>query len=116
MLRRIDRILVRVPSVDSAVKYYRDTLGLKLLKQDARLATLKLRDSETELVLHAEEDLPADAVYYLVDDVRGLYARRADLRLKFVSPPSPVSRGYRATVKDPFGNVLLLLDRCQTGP
>jgi catechol 2,3-dioxygenase-like lactoylglutathione lyase family enzyme len=112
MLRRIDRILVRVPNLDSAVKYYRDTLGLKLLKQDARLATLKLHDSDTELVLHAEEDLPADAVYYLVDDVRDLYARRAALKLTFVSPPSPVSRGYRATVKDPFGNVLLLLDRC----
>ncbi len=101
-----------MPNLDSAVKYYRDTLGLKLLKQDARLATFKLREADTELVLHAQEDLPADASYYLVDDVRDLYARRAELKLTFVSPPSPVSKGYRATVKDPFGNVLLLLDRC----
>src|SRR5947209_910235 len=66
MLRRIDRILVRVPNLDSAVKYYRDTLGLRLLKQDARLATFKLREADTELVLHADPDLPADASYYLV--------------------------------------------------
>src|SRR5262249_13068171 len=32
-------------------------------------------------------------------------------KLRFSAPPAPVSRGYRATVKDPFDNVLLLLDR-----
>ncbi len=111
MLRKIDRILLRVPHLDSAVHYYRDTLGLRLIKQDARLATLELRDADTELVLHADPDLPAEATYYLVDSVRDLYARRAELKLTFVSPPSPISRGFRATVKDPFGNVLLLLDR-----
>ena len=26
-------------------------------------------------------------------------------------PPTPAARGWRATVKDPFGNVLLILDR-----
>lgn len=111
MLRRIDRILLRVPHLDAAVKYYRDVLGLKLIKQDKRVASLKLADGEGEIVLHNDPDLPADAVYYLVDDVRALYQKRADLRLTFISPPSPVSRGYRATVKDPYGNVLLLLDR-----
>jgi catechol 2,3-dioxygenase-like lactoylglutathione lyase family enzyme len=111
MLRKIDRILLRVPGLDSAVAYYRDVLGLKLIKQDGRVATLKLVDCDTELVLHADPDLPAEAAYYLVDDVRGLYRDRAKLKLTFVSPPSPVSRGFRATVRDPFGNVLLLLDR-----
>lgn len=103
---------MRVPSLESAVRYYRDVLGMKLVRQDPRLATFKLADDSTELVLHVDPDLPAEAVYYLVDDVRDLYRRREQLRLKFISPPSPVSRGYRATVRDPFDNVLLLLDRC----
>src|SRR5437016_2608860 len=111
MLRKIDRILLRVPSLESALAYYRDTLGLKAIKHDARLATLRLSDCDTELVLHNDPDLPAEAIYYLVDDVRALYANRAKLRLTFISPPSPVSRGHRATARDPFGNVLLLLDR-----
>ena len=111
MLRRIDRILLRVPQLESAVKYYRDVLGMKVIRQDARLANLKLMDGDTELVLHVDADLPAEAIYYLVDSVRDLYQRRATLKLTFVSSPSPISRGYRATVKDPFGNVLLLLDR-----
>ena len=111
MLKRIDRILLRVPQLDSAVKYYRDALGLSLNKQAGNIASFRLADCDTELVLHADPDLPAEAIYYLVDDVRDLYRRRQELKLKFTGPPVQVSRGYRAAAKDPFGNVLLLLDR-----
>jgi catechol 2,3-dioxygenase-like lactoylglutathione lyase family enzyme len=111
MLKKIDRILLRVPQLESAVRYYKDVLGLKLLKQSATIASLAFASSETELVLHTDADLPAEGVYYLVDDVRELYRRRDELKLKFSAPPAPASKGFRATVKDPFGNVLLLLDR-----
>jgi len=111
----VDRILVRVESLEAAVRYYRDVVGLKLVRQDPRLASFRLGDGETELVLHNDADLPDQATYYLVDSVKELYARREALRLKFAGPPQPVSRGFRATVKDPFGNVLLLLDRSAEG-
>src|SRR4051812_16478076 len=111
MLRKVDRILLRVPGLQSAVKYYRDVLGLQLTREDANIASFRLADGETELVLHTDEDLPDEAFYYLVDDVRELYKRRDALNLKFAGAPTQVSRGYRATVKDPFGNVLLILDR-----
>src|SRR6266853_1520774 len=103
MLRKVDRILLRVPGLASAVVYYRDLLGLKLVRQEARVANFRLADDSTELVLHADPDLPAEAVYFLVDDVRDLYRRRAELKLKFAGPPAQAARGYRATVKDPFG-------------
>src|SRR5450432_4121373 len=102
MLRRIDRVIVRVPALESAVRYYRDVLGLQLIKQDARLANFRLPDGQSELVIHNDPDLPAEAIYYLVDDVRDLYKRRGELKLQFVSAPSAIARGYRATVKDPF--------------
>jgi len=111
MLRKIDRVILRVPGLASAVSYYREVLGLKLVRQDGRVANFRLADDLTELVLHVDPDLPAEAVYYLVDDVRDLYRRREELKLNFSGPPTQVSRGYRATVKDPFGTVLLLLDR-----
>jgi catechol 2,3-dioxygenase-like lactoylglutathione lyase family enzyme len=111
MLRKIDRVLLRVTGLAGAVAYYRDVLGLKLIRQDARVANFRLADGSTELVLHTDSDLPAEAHYFLVDDVRDLYKRRSDLRIHFAAPPAQVSRGYRATVKDPFGNILLLLDR-----
>ena len=115
MLRRVDRLIVRVPNLESAVRYYRDVLGLALVRQDARLATFRLADDATELVLHTDPDLPADAVYYLVDSVADLYERRMSLKLTFLHPPQQVLRGFRATVRDPFGNVLLLLDRSTEG-
>jgi catechol 2,3-dioxygenase-like lactoylglutathione lyase family enzyme len=111
MLRRIDRILLRVPSLESAVKYYRDGLGMKLSRREGNIASFKLADQDAELVLHCDADLPAEAIYFLVDDVRDLYRRRDELKLKFQGTPVAVSRGYRAAVKDPFGTVLLLLDR-----
>jgi catechol 2,3-dioxygenase-like lactoylglutathione lyase family enzyme len=115
VLKKIDRILLRVESLEAAVRYYRDLLGLKLLKQDQRLASFQLLDGQTELVLHSDADLPDHAAYYLVDNVQDLYRRREELKLKFAAPPSAVSRGFRATVKDPFGNVMLLLDRQAAG-
>jgi catechol 2,3-dioxygenase-like lactoylglutathione lyase family enzyme len=111
MLRRIDRFLLRVPSLEAAVRYYRDVLGLTLIRQEQRLASFHLSDHVSELVLHVDPDLPAEAVYFLVDDVREMYERREELQLQFVSRPTPASRGYRAAVKDPFGHVLMLLDR-----
>jgi catechol 2,3-dioxygenase-like lactoylglutathione lyase family enzyme len=111
MLKKIDRILLRVPQLESAVKFYRDVLGLRLVRHAGKIASFRLAEQDAELVLHDDNDLPADAVYYLVDDVRELYRRREELRLKFSGPPVQVSKGFRAAAKDPFGNVLLLLDR-----
>ena len=111
MLRRVDRILIRVPNVASAAAYYRQTLGLSVLREEAKVATLKFPDDAVEIVLHADADLPAEAVYFLVNDVRDLYRRREELKLRFASAPSRVARGYQAVVKDPFGTVLQILDR-----
>ena len=54
MLRRIDRIILRVPTLPSAVGYYRDVLGMKLLRQDTRAAALLMADGITEIVLRAK--------------------------------------------------------------
>src|ERR1700733_12086870 len=111
MLRGVDRLILRVDSLPSAVKYYRDTLGLKLIREDAQVAAFLMADGRTELILRADPDQPSEEVYYLVDNIRDLYARREELKLKFVQPPRQAARGYRAAVRDPFGNILLLLDR-----
>ena len=112
MLKRVDRVLLRVPQLESAVKYYRDVLGMAPAsgKRGGNVAGFKL-GADAELVLHADPDRPAEATYFLVDDVRDLYRRRDALKLRFKSAPAQVSRGFVATVSDPFGNVLLLLDR-----
>jgi predicted enzyme related to lactoylglutathione lyase len=116
MLRKVDRLILRVPHVESAMRYYRDVMGLTVVREDAKVAVLRFTDSPTELVLHADPDQPSEAVYHLVDDVKDLYRRRDELKLTFVSPPTQVARGFRASVKDPFGNVLHLIDRTKEKP
>jgi catechol 2,3-dioxygenase-like lactoylglutathione lyase family enzyme len=116
MLRKVDRLILRVPHVESAMRYYRDVLGLSVVREDAKVAVLRFTGSETELVLHADPDQPSEAVYHLVDDVRELYRKRESLKLTFLSPPAQAARGYRASVKDPFGNVLHLIDRTSEKP
>jgi hypothetical protein len=109
VIQKVDRILLRVPGLAAAVKYYAETVGLKLLREETTIASFQLGDAE--LVLHTDPDLPAEGVYYLVESVRDLYAKRRELKLKFLSPPLRATKGWRATVKDPFGLVLMLLDR-----
>jgi catechol 2,3-dioxygenase-like lactoylglutathione lyase family enzyme len=111
MLRRIDRVVLQVPNVASAVAYWRDVLGLSVIREALNLATLRMADGISEIVLHSDSTLPAEATFFLVDDVRDLFRQREELRLTFVSPPVSVARGYRAVVKDPFGVVLQIIDR-----
>jgi catechol 2,3-dioxygenase-like lactoylglutathione lyase family enzyme len=110
MLRKIDRVILRVPSVAGAAAFYRDVLKLAMLRQEAHVAGFSLPGGG-ELILHDDSDQPFEQVYFLVDDVRDLYRRRDELKLHFVQPPRPSAKGYRATVKDPFGTVLLIVDR-----
>jgi catechol 2,3-dioxygenase-like lactoylglutathione lyase family enzyme len=110
MLRKIDRVILRVPSVASAAAFYKDTLGLQPLRQEAHLAGFRLPDGG-ELVLHDDPDQPFEQVYFLVDDVRLLHRRRQELKLTFVQPPRQAARGFRAAIRDPFGTVLLIVDR-----
>jgi hypothetical protein len=115
MLRGIDRLVLRVSNVTSAVHYYANVLGLTRIREEPNVASLSFPNDSAELILHSDPDLPAEAVYLLVDDVRAMYARRQELNLEFTSPPARGARGFRATVKDPFGTVLHLLDRSGTG-
>lgn len=111
MLLRIDRVMMRVPNVGAAVKYYCEVLGMKLLKEQRGAAALRFAQGEGELVLHSDPDQPSGEVYYLVESVRELFEKRAELKLNFVQPPKVAGRGYRAAIRDPYGNVLTIVDR-----
>lgn len=111
MLQRVDRLLYRVDSVPAATRYWHESLGLHVVHQTAKLAVLRFPEGGVEVVLHSDPDLPAAAVYFLVENVRDVYERRGELQLSFVSPPIQSNRGFRAVARDPFGNVLLLIDR-----
>jgi catechol 2,3-dioxygenase-like lactoylglutathione lyase family enzyme len=110
MFRRVDRIILPVQALPGAVHYYRDILGMKLVREDKGSAIFLMADGVTELVLSTEPDQSAAEICYLVDDVRDLYEQRDELQLKFVQQPRETPHGFSAVIKDPFGNVMLILD------
>jgi len=110
MLQGIDRVVIRVPAVAAAVVYYRDVLGMRLVRHEKSLAAFEL-SGNAELVLHESPDLPEMGVYFRVSDVAEIFKQREQLRLKFPGVPKTSGRGRTAVVKDPFGTVLMLLDR-----
>ena len=111
MLRKIDRLILRVPSLPSAVTYYRDVVGLKLVRQEKQVASFRLSDDTTELVLHTDAELPAEAVYYLVDDVRRhMYRRRRRIKVDVRGAAHSGGAGTAAG-EGPVRLGLLLLDR-----
>jgi catechol 2,3-dioxygenase-like lactoylglutathione lyase family enzyme len=113
MFRRIDRIILPVHALPGAVHYYRDVLGMKVLRADKGSAIFVMGDGVTELVLSTEPDQSAAEICYLVDDVNDLYERREELQLKFVQQPRRAPHGFSAVIRDPFGNVMLILDHVQ---
>jgi len=115
MLLRIDRVMVRVPNVGAAARYYCDVMGMKLIKEQKGAAALRFAHGEGEMVLHDNPDLPTGEIYYLVDDVRELFEKRAELKLSFLQPPKVAGRGYRAAIRDPYGNVMIVVDRTSGG-
>jgi catechol 2,3-dioxygenase-like lactoylglutathione lyase family enzyme len=110
ILSGLERLVLRVASLPAATRYYGETLGLEQARAGPTFALFRLPDGR-DLLLHNDPDLPEEAIYLRVDDVRDLYDRRDALRLRFMAAPTRIANGWRATVKDPFGTVLLLMDR-----
>lgn len=109
MIRRFDRLLIRVESLPAAARFWQETHGATLVRSDRNVVVLRLAEGG-EVVLHVDTHLAAQQMYLLVDDVRAMHRDRAKLRLEFRTPPTRGSRGYFATVRDPFGVVLEVAD------
>lgn len=111
MLKRVDRILLRVPNVAAATRFYTETLGLRVDRQQSAAAALAFDEGSTELILHSDTNRGDVEIVFGVDDVRAMYELRDSLGVSFIQPPQETAQGYRATIRDPFGNVLVIADR-----
>ena len=70
MLKKIDCVMIRVDDVETAARHYSDVFGLRRLWRDETSVGMSLPDTDAEIVLHCNPDIPSPIeVYYLVDDV-----------------------------------------------
>lgn len=109
MFKKVDCVLFRVPNLEKALKFYRDALGHKLVwRKGDSAAGLAMSDSETEIVLMAESgNMEVDL---LVDSVETAAHDFSNAGGKIVKGPFSIQIGRCAVVRDPWGNVLTMLD------
>jgi catechol 2,3-dioxygenase-like lactoylglutathione lyase family enzyme len=70
LLRKIDCVMVRVDNLSAAREFYERSLGLLTLWSDQHSVALGMPESDAEIVLHDNRDIPRECnVHYLVDDV-----------------------------------------------
>ena len=109
VLRKVDAVTVKVPSIDAGLAFYRDALGHELRWRNDEIgqAGLALPDSDTELVLTTRHGYEPNWLVESVDDaIVPLVAAGATV----VAEPFDIPVGRVAVVLDPFGNALVLVD------
>ncbi len=111
LLRKIDCVMIPVDDLAEARRFYEDVLGLRFRWSDRHAIALGMPESEAEIVLHNDPGIPRECgVHYLVDDVEAAVAMLCARGCETVAPPFDVRIGKCAVVRDPFGNLLNLLD------
>jgi catechol 2,3-dioxygenase-like lactoylglutathione lyase family enzyme len=110
-------VSVPVSDQDRAKKFYTETLGLKLLRDDdsvpgIRWVQVAPPDGGTALTLVTWFDtMPAGSLRGLVltsDDLDRDYQRLRDLDAEFEQPPAQQPWAKEAVLRDPDGNQLVL--------
>ncbi|HEU5345786.1 MAG TPA: VOC family protein [Ktedonobacterales bacterium] len=111
VLRKIDCVMIRVDDVAAAARYYERVFGLLLQWSGDDAIGLRFPDSDAEIVLHRDDDIPGPVeVYYLVDDVIAAVDAAVSQGCEFLTPPFDITVGKCAVIRDPFGVRLCLLD------
>jgi len=111
MLKKVDCVMIRVDDVETAARYYSDVFGLRPLWQDETSVSLGLPDTDAEIVLHCNPDIPSQVeVYYLVDDVVSAVRFLEQHGCRVLNGPFEIPIGQGAVITDPFGTRLYILD------
>lgn len=115
-LDRIGQIAIRARDIGRAVRFYRDTLGMRFLFEVPHLAffdcggvRLMLSTAETP-----EFDHPGSVIYYKVDDLRGAYEALRKRGVEFIDEPHLIAQLehhelWMTFFRDPEGNTLALM-------
>jgi len=116
-ISQIGQIFINVQDLERAVKFYRDTLGIKFLFQappnmaffDCGGIRLMLGIAEKPEINH-----PASIIYYKVADIQATYETLKSREVDFISPPHLVAKMpdhdlWLADFRDSEENVLVLM-------
>jgi catechol 2,3-dioxygenase-like lactoylglutathione lyase family enzyme len=91
---KIGQIAINVHDVQRAVRFYRDTLGMRLLFEVPQMAFFDCGGVRLMLGLPSgpEFDHPASILYYQVDDIQTAHDALVTRGVRFTSEPHRVAR------------------------
>ena len=109
LLRKVDAVTFKVPTLDDGLAFYADRLGhvLKWRNDGIGQAGLAVPGSDTEIVLTTEHGYEPNWLVESVDEAAGEIAGAGGAILV---EPFDIPVGHVGVVADPFGNVLVLVD------
>ncbi len=115
-LGRIAQIAVNVHDLERAVRFYRDTLGMRFLFQVPKMAFFDCGGIRLMLGLpeQPEFDHPASIIYYGVDDIQAAHATLERRGVVFARAPHFLTKLddrelWLAFFRDPDSNLLGLM-------
>ena len=89
MLRKIERVIIRVEDVEVSAAYYANVFGLRPKWSGEGAVGLVFQETDAEIVLHRETTIPSSVeVYHKVDDVVVAVAHYAARGAKYRWPLS----------------------------
>jgi catechol 2,3-dioxygenase-like lactoylglutathione lyase family enzyme len=100
--------LLRVADLDSAISFYSDRLGHRVLWRSEEAVGFALPDTDAELVVHLHIGPETDVLVENVDDAFKLFLNAGG---EAAERPFDIAIGRCARVRDPFGDVLVILDQ-----
>lgn len=105
VLKKINAVLVKVPSVQEGLDFYREQLGLQTFWRKENIASVHLGDGQ--LVMSTKVDPETNILVESVEHAATVFVKAGG---KVVSPPEDIDVGKLAIVEDAFGNRLTLVD------
>src|SRR5262245_56220049 len=120
MLSRIGQIAVNAHDIDRAVRFYRDTLGMRFLFQVAKMAFFDC--DGVRLMLGLPEtpqfDHPASVLYYQLGDIIAKHDELVAKGVSFEGPPHEIAKLEHADLwmaffTDSEGNIMALMSERQ---
>jgi catechol 2,3-dioxygenase-like lactoylglutathione lyase family enzyme len=114
MLQDLAYTIIYVSDIDKSTAFYRDVLGIPL--DYAVEGWTQFKSDGAALVLHPQVEQqkvqPGSAAHiaFRVDDLDAEYERLSAHAVKFLAPPAKAAFGKHATLLDPEGNPIDLIE------
>lgn len=105
VLKKINAVLVKVPSIQEGLNFYREQLGMQLFWKKEDIASVHLGDGQ--LVMSITLDPETNILVESVEHAVSVFEKAGG---SAIGPLEDIAVGKVAVVEDAFGNRLTLVD------